>query len=116
MLVIQNMHCLKKYHFCEFGLNNTYSGKVHDIHKYNVKIIGSDSKPVYKTCILYDGFGRVLARQRFQQVASRWCPNGSVGLNKLSWVYATTYHGSKSLPFRMNRRAFPGGSSTIYCV
>ena len=23
-----------------------YSGKVHDIHKYNVKIIGPDSKPV----------------------------------------------------------------------
>ena len=29
-----------------FGLNITYSGKVHDIHKYNVKIKGSDSKPV----------------------------------------------------------------------
>ena len=29
-----------------FGLNNIYSDKVHDIHKYNVKIIGSDSKPV----------------------------------------------------------------------
>ena len=29
-----------------FGLNNIYSGKVHDIHKYNVKIIGSDGKPV----------------------------------------------------------------------
>ena len=29
-----------------FGLNNIYSGKVHDIHKYNVKIIGSDSKSV----------------------------------------------------------------------
>ena len=29
-----------------FGLNNIYSGKVHDIHKYNVKIIGTDSKPV----------------------------------------------------------------------
>ena len=28
------------------GLNNIYSGKVHDIHKYNVKIKGSDSKPV----------------------------------------------------------------------
>ena len=28
------------------GLNNIYSGKVHDIHKYNIKIIGSDSKPV----------------------------------------------------------------------
>ena len=30
-----------------FGLNNIYSGKVHDIHKYNVKIIGSDSKFSY---------------------------------------------------------------------
>ena len=29
-----------------FGLNNIYSDKVHDIHKYNVKIVGSDSKPV----------------------------------------------------------------------
>ena len=28
-----------------FGLNNIYSDKVHDIHKYNVKIVGSDSKP-----------------------------------------------------------------------
>ena len=28
------------------GLNNIYSDKVHDIHKYNVKIVGSDSKPV----------------------------------------------------------------------
>ena len=28
------------------GLNNINSGKVHDIHRYNVKIIGSDSKPV----------------------------------------------------------------------
>ena len=27
-------------------LNTIYSGKVHDIHRYNVKIIGSDSKPV----------------------------------------------------------------------
>ena len=27
-------------------LNNIYSGKVHDIHKYKVKIIGSDSKLV----------------------------------------------------------------------
>ena len=27
------------------GLNNIYSGKVHNIHKYNVKIIGYDSKP-----------------------------------------------------------------------
>ena len=27
-----------------FGLNNIYSDKVHDIHKYNVKIVGSDSK------------------------------------------------------------------------
>ena len=30
----------------DFGLNNVYSGKVHDIHKYNVKIIGSDSQLV----------------------------------------------------------------------
>ena len=29
-----------------FGLSNIYSGKVHDIHKNNVKIKGSDSKPV----------------------------------------------------------------------
>ena len=29
-----------------FGLNNIYSDKVHEIHKYNVKIVGSDSKPV----------------------------------------------------------------------
>ena len=29
-----------------FGLNNFYSGKVHDIHRYSVKILGSDSKPV----------------------------------------------------------------------
>ena len=28
------------------GLNNIYSDKVHDVHKYNVKIVGSDSKPV----------------------------------------------------------------------
>ena len=28
------------------GLNNIYSDKVQDIHKYNVKIVGSDSKPV----------------------------------------------------------------------
>ena len=28
------------------GLNNIYSDKVHDIHKYNVKIVVSDSKPV----------------------------------------------------------------------
>ena len=28
------------------GLNNIYSDKVHDIHKYNIKIVGSDSKPV----------------------------------------------------------------------
>ena len=34
-----------------FGLNNIYSGKVHDRHKNNVKIIGYD--------ILYDGFGQV---------------------------------------------------------
>ena len=31
---------------CLVGLNNIYSDKVHDIHKYNVKIVGSDSKPV----------------------------------------------------------------------
>ena len=30
----------------KIGLNNIYSDKVHDIHKYNVKIVGSDSKPV----------------------------------------------------------------------
>ena len=30
---------LEKYNFMHFGLNNIYSGKVHDIHKYNVKII-----------------------------------------------------------------------------
>ena len=29
-----------------FGLNNIYSDKVHDIQKYNIKIVGSDSKPV----------------------------------------------------------------------
>ena len=29
-----------------FGLNNNYSGKVHDIHKCNVKTIGSDIEPV----------------------------------------------------------------------
>ena len=34
----------------QFGLNNIYSDNVHDIHKYNVKIVGSDSKPV---CIRY---------------------------------------------------------------
>ena len=34
-----------KWYDC-IGLNNIYSDKVHDIHKYNVKIIGSDSKPV----------------------------------------------------------------------
>ena len=28
------------------GLNNIYSDKVHVIHRYNVKIVGSDSKPV----------------------------------------------------------------------
>ena len=28
------------------GLNNIYSDNVHDIHKYNVKRVGSDSKPV----------------------------------------------------------------------
>ena len=33
-------------HFLFVGLNNIYSDKVHDIHKYNVKIVGSDSKPV----------------------------------------------------------------------
>ena len=34
--------------FFSIGLNNIYSDKVHDtcIHKYNVKIVGSDSKPV----------------------------------------------------------------------
>ena len=36
---------LKQYH-AGLGLNNIYSDKVHDIHKYNVKIVGSDSKPV----------------------------------------------------------------------
>ena len=29
-----------------FGLNNIYSDKVHDIHEYNVKIVGSGSKQV----------------------------------------------------------------------
>ena len=59
MLVLLNMHCFKKNPFFVTGLNNIYSGKVHDVHKYNFKIIGSDSKPVYKICILYGGFGRV---------------------------------------------------------
>ena len=31
---------------CFFGLYNIYSDKVHDIHKYMVKIVGSDSKSV----------------------------------------------------------------------
>ena len=35
-----------QFRITPFGLNNIYSGKVHVIHKYNVKIIGSDSKPV----------------------------------------------------------------------
>ena len=35
--------CFARAHL---GLNNIYSDKVHDIHKYNVKIVGSDSKPV----------------------------------------------------------------------
>ena len=41
--------------FCNtFGLNNIYSDNVHDIHKYNVKIVGSDSKPVaYLDHLLY---------------------------------------------------------------
>ena len=30
-----------------FGLNNIYSGKVHDIHIYIVKIIGFDSKGLF---------------------------------------------------------------------
>ena len=56
------------YFNVNFGLNNIYSDKVHDTHKYNVKIVGSDSKPVayldhlldmLKICILYDGFGQV---------------------------------------------------------
>ena len=41
------VYCL--WGFCVgpcFGLNNIYSEKVHNIHKYNVKIVGSDSKPV----------------------------------------------------------------------
>ena len=29
-----------------FWFKQYYSDKVHDIHKYNVKIVGSDSKPV----------------------------------------------------------------------
>ena len=37
------LECTLYYYF---GLNNIYSDKVHDIHKYNVKIVGSDSKPV----------------------------------------------------------------------
>ena len=32
--------------YFQVGLNNIYSEKVHDIHKYNVKIVGSDSKRV----------------------------------------------------------------------
>ena len=38
--------CMSFPTMCHFGLNNIYSDKVHDIHKYNVKIVGSDSKPV----------------------------------------------------------------------
>ena len=34
------------FYTCILGLNNIYSDKVQDIHKYNVKIVGSDSKPV----------------------------------------------------------------------
>ena len=30
----------------DIGLNNIYSGKVYDINKYNVMVIGSDSKPM----------------------------------------------------------------------
>ena len=37
---------LKTMTYTYVGLNNIYSDKVHDIHKYNVKIVGSDSKPV----------------------------------------------------------------------
>ena len=37
---------LNLYTKSPYGLNNIYSDKVHDIHKYNVKIVGSDSKPV----------------------------------------------------------------------
>ena len=33
-------------HRVGIGLNNIFSDKVHDIHRYNVKIVGSDSKPV----------------------------------------------------------------------
>ena len=36
----------RKLNLTDIGLNNIYSDKVHDIHKYNVKIEGSDSKPV----------------------------------------------------------------------
>ena len=41
------------------GLNNIYSDKVHDIHKYNVKIVGSDSKPVAYLDHLLDMFSPV---------------------------------------------------------
>ena len=41
-----NLNVLIIFFFVLFGLDNIYSDKVHDIHKYNVKIIGSDSKPV----------------------------------------------------------------------
>ena len=40
----------------DIGLNNIYSDKVHDIHKYNVKIVGSDSKPVAYLDHLLDMF------------------------------------------------------------
>ena len=35
-----------QFRITPFGLNNIYSSKLHDVHKYNVKIKGSDSKPV----------------------------------------------------------------------
>ena len=35
------VHCV----LSSFSFNSIYSSKAHDIHKYNVKITGSDSKP-----------------------------------------------------------------------
>ena len=45
ILLKKNPHLSCLFCYC-VGLNNIFSGKVHDIHKYNVKIEGSDSKPV----------------------------------------------------------------------
>ena len=46
MLVSSINYTVNCIHHCIIGLNNIYSGKMHDILKYNVKIIGSDSKSV----------------------------------------------------------------------